>query len=165
MACLQLVYLYVTQPCLHTLMPARLSTNQSVRTILVILELTIVILGSFSFPRSLGHGPPCSSVPSCVRGSPCACLVSSLVTSVAFSIEWFVSQSHGIVGFTFRNQLIREDEALCRHLLQDLTVGNFKSDSHNQSCFSRNKEPTIRPISQCLTFKTPSSFTYSEMNN
>ena len=113
---------------------------------LCVTELTVVIPGSFSFPRSLGHGPPCSFVPSCVRGAPCACLVSRPVTSVAFSIEWFVSQSHGIVGFTFRNQLIREDETLCRHLLQDLTVGNFKSDSHNQSCFSRNKERTIRPI-------------------
>ena len=36
-ACLQLVYLYVTQTCLHTLMQARLSANQSARTILVIL--------------------------------------------------------------------------------------------------------------------------------
>ena len=36
-ACLQLVYLYVTQPCLHTLMQTRLSANQSARTILVIL--------------------------------------------------------------------------------------------------------------------------------
>ena len=35
--CLQLVYLYVTQPCLHTLMLTRFSANQSVRTILVIL--------------------------------------------------------------------------------------------------------------------------------
>ena len=145
-ACLQLVYLYVTLPCLHTLMQARLSANQSSRTILVILKLTLVIPGSFSFPRSLGHGPPCSSVPSRIRGAPCACFVPSPLTSVAFSIEWIVSQSHCIVGFTFRNQLIREDETLCRHLLQDLTVGNFKSDSHDQSCSSRNKEPKIRPI-------------------
>ena len=34
--CLQLVYIYVKQPCLHTLMQARLSANQSARTILVI---------------------------------------------------------------------------------------------------------------------------------
>ena len=33
-ACVQL---YVTQPCLHTLMQTRLSANQSTRTILVIL--------------------------------------------------------------------------------------------------------------------------------
>ena len=33
----KLVYLHVTQPCLHTLMQARLSANQSERTILVIL--------------------------------------------------------------------------------------------------------------------------------
>ena len=33
-ACVQL---YVTQPCLHTLMQTRLSANQSARTILVIL--------------------------------------------------------------------------------------------------------------------------------
>ena len=31
------VQLYVTQPCLHTLMQTRLLANQSVRTILVIL--------------------------------------------------------------------------------------------------------------------------------
>ena len=37
MACLQLRYLYVTQPCLHTLMQPCLSPNQSPRTILVIL--------------------------------------------------------------------------------------------------------------------------------
>ena len=37
MACLQLLYLYVTQPCVHTLKQPRLSTNQSARTILVIL--------------------------------------------------------------------------------------------------------------------------------
>ena len=37
MTCLQLVYLYVTQPCLRTLMQPRLSANQSARTILVIL--------------------------------------------------------------------------------------------------------------------------------
>ena len=36
-ACLQLVYLYVTQQCLHTLMQARLSANQSAGTISVIL--------------------------------------------------------------------------------------------------------------------------------
>ena len=36
-ACLQLVYLYVTQPCLHTLLKTRLSANQSARSILVIL--------------------------------------------------------------------------------------------------------------------------------
>ena len=41
MACLQLVYLYVTQPCLHTLMQPRLSANQSARTILVIREFKI----------------------------------------------------------------------------------------------------------------------------
>ena len=35
--CLQLVYLYVTQPCSLTPMQTRLSTNQSMRTILVIL--------------------------------------------------------------------------------------------------------------------------------
>ena len=146
MACLQLVYLYVTLPCLHTLVQARLSGNKSSRTIFVILKLTLVIPGSFSFPRSIGHGPPCSSVPSCIGGAPCACPVSSPLTSVAFSIEWFVSQSHSIVGFTFRNQLIREDETLRRHLLQDLTVGNFKGDSHDQSCSSQNKEPKFRPI-------------------
>ena len=32
-ACLQLVYLYVTQPCLDTLMQTRFSANQSTRTI------------------------------------------------------------------------------------------------------------------------------------
>ena len=32
-ACLRLVYLYVTQPCLHTLMQTRLSANQSMCTI------------------------------------------------------------------------------------------------------------------------------------
>ena len=37
MACLQLVYLYVTQSCLHTLMQPRLSANHSARTILIIL--------------------------------------------------------------------------------------------------------------------------------
>ena len=36
MACLELVYLYVTQPSLHTLMQPSLSANQSARTILVI---------------------------------------------------------------------------------------------------------------------------------
>ena len=36
MACLQLVYLYVTQPRLHTLMQPRLSANESARSILVI---------------------------------------------------------------------------------------------------------------------------------
>ena len=32
MACLQIVYLYVTQPYFHTLMQTRLSANQSTRT-------------------------------------------------------------------------------------------------------------------------------------
>ena len=41
MACLQLVYLYVTQTCLHTLMQPRLPANQSTRTILVIREFKI----------------------------------------------------------------------------------------------------------------------------
>ena len=36
-ACLQLVYLYVTQPRLQTLLQARVSANQSARTILVTL--------------------------------------------------------------------------------------------------------------------------------
>lgn len=117
----------------------------------------MVISGSFPFFHSLGHGAPRSSLPSCIGGAPGACLVSSPLTSVASSIEWFVSQSQIIVGFTVHHQLIREDETLCRHLLQDLTVGGFKSDSHDRSCFSRNKEPTIRPIWQY--------FTYSEMNN
>ena len=40
-ACLQLVYFYVTQPCLHTLMQARLSANQSMHTIPV-MELHFV---------------------------------------------------------------------------------------------------------------------------
>ena len=37
------VQLYVTQPCLHTLMQTRLSANQSARTILVILYIYIYI--------------------------------------------------------------------------------------------------------------------------
>ena len=37
------VQLYVTQPCLHTLMQTRLSANQSARTILVILQIYIYI--------------------------------------------------------------------------------------------------------------------------
>ena len=41
------VQLYVTQPCLHTLMQTRLSGNQSARTILVILEYLIFILRIF----------------------------------------------------------------------------------------------------------------------
>jgi len=41
MAFLQLAYLYVTQPCLPTLMQTRLSANQSARTILVISWKTI----------------------------------------------------------------------------------------------------------------------------
>ena len=36
-ACFQLMYLYGTQPCLHTLMQARFSANQGACTILVIL--------------------------------------------------------------------------------------------------------------------------------
>ena len=38
------VQLYVTQPCLHTLMQTRLSANQSARTILVILYIYITII-------------------------------------------------------------------------------------------------------------------------
>ena len=38
LACLQLVYLCVTHPCLHTLTQTRLSANQSARTISVILH-------------------------------------------------------------------------------------------------------------------------------
>ena len=36
--------LYVTQPCLHTLMQTRLSANQSARTIFVILQITLIEL-------------------------------------------------------------------------------------------------------------------------
>ena len=40
--------LYVTQPCLHTLMRTRLSANHSARTILVILQFLVVIPGFLS---------------------------------------------------------------------------------------------------------------------
>ena len=42
-ACLQLVYLYITQPCLHTVMQA-LSANKSTHTILAILQKNIMTL-------------------------------------------------------------------------------------------------------------------------
>ena len=44
--CLQLVYLCVTQPCLHTLTQTRLSANQSARTISVILHKKYTLTSS-----------------------------------------------------------------------------------------------------------------------
>ena len=42
MACLQLVYFYITQPCLDTLMQTLLKTHQSTHTIFVILQVNIM---------------------------------------------------------------------------------------------------------------------------
>ena len=50
-ACLQLLYLYVTQPCLHTLTQARLSANQNARSILrTLLKAVNIPIKYLPFP-------------------------------------------------------------------------------------------------------------------